>query len=60
MLRSEYTPNVLLAERADRLRARRSKAPRDRAIRHSHLYQSATLAHYAVALACLSLVTALI
>jgi len=54
-----YLSHAALVQAADkRSAARRSvRAPKDRAIRHSSLYRSATLAHYSVALACLSLVT---
>jgi hypothetical protein len=53
MIRSEYAANIYLQPRA----VRPANVRRDRSVRYSQLYQSATLAHYSLALLCLSLVT---
>jgi hypothetical protein len=52
MIRSEYAANLYLAPRA----ARPANVRQHRSARHSRMYQSATMAHYSIALLCLSLV----
>ena len=62
MDRQIYQSHASLVQAANK-RAAARKAVRvvnDRAVRHSHLYQSATLAHYSVAFACLALVVTII